>query len=385
VLWRTRGSVGFFGFIQSGEIEVEYRINGVLVRSIRLSSGDPVPPRRLQGRATMIARALTDVRLRLVPEAQIQQQGLGQSDRVVQTGLEVKPISNIWLTWAWPILLLLLIIALTRTDLARIASGLLYIAANREQYYPALDPRSISLLKYAEQVDPQAAFAYNEEGYRWFEQDRLPDAKTAFGRAVDSNPENASALNNMAITDFRQGDLAQSAHYLQQAARQDPDNALIRYNLGIILMRQNDGVNAIREFREASFIDPKAVSPYLQQAFLYLQMGDYANAEGRARTALQLDPSQSSTNLLLAIALYNQGKNKEALIAVTDSLWLKPENRVANFYQALILGRLGQYDAALPILERLLATSKDPGEMARISAEIEAAHRVLSELETTAR
>src|SRR5262249_10952083 len=160
-------------------------------------------------------------------------------------------------------LLLLLIFGLSGTDLVRITSGLLYMAANHEQYYPPQDPRSMSLLKYAEQVDPRAAFAYNEEGYRWFEQQRLPDAEAAFGRAVGSNPANAPALNNMAITYFKLGNLPQSARYLNQAVQQDPDNALVRYNFGIILMQQNDRARAIREFREASFIDPKAASPYL--------------------------------------------------------------------------------------------------------------------------
>ena len=142
---------------------------------------------------------------------------------------------------------------------------------------------------------------------------------------------------------------------------------------------------AIREFRQAGFIDPKAASPHLQQAVLYIQMGDYINAEQRARTAIQLVPSQPSAHLLLAIALYNQGRDTEALGSIADSLWLEPDDRVASFYQALLLGRIGQYDAALPILERLLATSTDSQESARISVEIEAVHRALSELEAAAR
>src|SRR5574342_165245 len=63
VLWRTRDPVGFFGFIKSGEIDIEYRIDGVLVRSKRLFAGDRLPARNRQGRsqhATTLARAVTD-------------------------------------------------------------------------------------------------------------------------------------------------------------------------------------------------------------------------------------------------------------------------------------------------------------------------------------
>jgi len=388
VLWRTRGPVGFLGFIQSGEIEVEYRVSGILIRSRRLSAGDSVPPRSWQMRsryAGSLARAVTGVSLALVPEAQLDQARQRQSARVARTSPGATSAGSPWLRRAWPLLLLLLIVWLGRADIVRIASGLLFIASSDEQYYPPYDTRSMSLLKYAEQVDPGAAFVYNEEGYRWFQQEKLPDAEAAFGQAVDRDPANAPALNNMAITHFTLGDLPAAARLLQEAAQQDPDNAIVRYNLGIILMQKNDHARAIREFRQAGFIDPNAASPPLQQAFLYAQAGDDRNAESGARTAIQRDPSQASAHLLLAIALYRQDRDTEALVSIADSLALEPENRVARFYQALILARRGHYDVALPILESLLATAPDDLEAARISVEIEAIHRSLSGLEAGAR
>ena len=385
VIWRTRGPVGFLGFIQSGEIEVEYRIDGVLVRAIRLCTGDPVPPRNQQERSrhsTTLARAVTDVRLCLIPQAKMEHLRLSKKEGRSQPA--ARNAYSVWISRIWPLVLLLLILGFARTDLIRIASSVLYMASNHAAYYPADDPRSMSLLKYAEQVDPGAAFAYNEEGYRWFQQARLPDAESAFVEAVGRDPANAPALNNMAITHFTQGELPIAAGYLQQSVEYDPNNSVTRYNLGIILMQRNDLASAIREFREAGFIDPKAVSPQLQQAFLYMRTGDYSNAEQRARTAVQLNPSQPAAHLVLAIALYNQGKDTQALSSISDAVWLEPGNRVSNFYQALILERLGQYDAALSILNRLLTTSADDQESARISAEIEAIQRTLSQLDAAA-
>ena len=115
-----------------------------------------------------------------------------------------------------------------------------------------------------------------------------------------------------------------------------------------------------------------------------MQTGAYSNAEQRARTAVQLDPSQPSSHLVLALALYNQGKDRAALSSISDAVWLEPGNRVSNFYQALILERLGQYDAALAILDRLLATSADGQESARISAEIQSIQRTLSQSDAAA-
>lgn len=379
LLWHTRDPLEFTGFIQSGEIEVEYRIRGVLVRSTRLCAGDPIPARNRPGRkqrATLLARAVTDVELLLLPAGQVEQPG--------HTRLAAKAASPGWLSRVWPLLLLTLIVVLGRADIVRIASGLLYMASNHEGYTHPHDPRPMNLLKVAEQVDLGSAFAFNEEGYRWFQQEKLPDAESAFAQAIKTDPTNAQALNNAAVVYFILGDLKQSTQYLQRSVEQDPNNVIARYNLGIILMQQNYDADAIQEFREASFIDPKAASPHLQQAVVYARMGDDTDAERHARAATQLDPSQAAAHLLLAIALYDQSEYEQAFTSIANTLSLEPDNRVAAFYRALILARLEQYDDALLTLERLLETSADDQESARISVEVEAIQRSLTELEAAA-
>ena len=281
--------------------------------------------------------------------------------------------------WLWPVLLLVLVIVLARDDIARIASGLLYLTSTQSENAALQNPRSMSLLEAAQKVEPGAAFAYNEEGYRWFQQNQKSDAAAAFHAALARDPASAPALNNLGITYFSQSDLPESARYLQQAVRQDPNNAITRYNLGILLMQLEDPSGAIREFREAGFMDPKAASPPLHEAYLYQQMGDYADAEQRARLALQLDPSLAPAHMLLGIALYNQSRESEALTSFTHALSLQPGNRTAAFYQALILGHLKQYAAALPVLQELLVSSTDPAESARILAEIDALYHFQAE------
>jgi tetratricopeptide (TPR) repeat protein len=369
VIWRTRGPLRFNGYIQSGEIELEYRVDGFPIRTTRLGAGDPLPPRLLRSRmshATAIARAVTDVRLKILPEPQL-----------------VKPLATVsgprWMYWLWPVLLLLLVIALARGDIARIASGLLYLSSTQFENAALQNPRSMSLLEAAQKVEPGAAFAYNEEGYRWFQQNQKWDAAAAFDAALARDPASPPALNNLGVTYFSQDDLPRAARYLQQAVGQDPNNGITRYNLGILLMQLQDPSGAIREFREAGFIDPKAASPPLQEAYLYQQMGDYADAEQRARLALQLDPSLAPAHMLLGIALYNQGRESEALTSFTQALSLQPGNRTAAFYRALVLGHLQQYDAALLILEELLVSSTDPEESARILAEIDALYHFQAE------
>jgi tetratricopeptide (TPR) repeat protein len=367
VMWRTRGPLHFSGYVQSGEIELETRVDGVPVRTTRLCAGDPLPSRALQNRRpheTMIARAVTDVHLAILPELQAR-----PAAREIQRGMN----------WLWPVLLLLLVVVLARDDIARIVAGLLYQASNREGAAAVQDPRSMGLLEAAQKVDRRAAFAYNEEGYRWFLRNNIPGASSAFQEAIASDPANAPALNNLGITYYSQGKPVQAAGFLQQSMVQDPDNPVARYNLGITLMQLADPAGALRQFQEAGFIDSKDASSLLQQAYLYQQAGDYAHAEQRARSAIQLNPSQAPAHLLLGMALYNQGREADALASFNQALMLEPGNRVAAFYRALILGHQKQYDAALPVLYELLVASPNAGETARILAEIDALYRFKTE------
>lgn len=374
VIWRTCRPLQFSGYIQSGEIELEYRVDGFPFRTTRLSAGDPLPRllRSSTSHKTVIARAITDVRL-----------------KIVQASPLVKPLAMVsrprWIYWLWPVLLLLLVIVLARDDIARIASGLLYLSSTQDENVALQNSRSMSVLEAAKKVDPGAAFTYNEEGYRWFQQNQKWDAVAAFDVALARDPSSAPALNNLGITYFSQGDLFRAAGYLQQAVEQDPNNPITHYNLGILLMQVQDPSGAIHEFREANFIDPKAASPPLQEAFLYQKMGDYAHAEQRAQSALQLDSTLVPAHMLLGIALYNQGKEAEALTSFTQALSLQPGNRTAAFYRALILGHQKQYTAALPILQELLVSSTDPAESTRILAEIDALFHFQAEPAATER
>jgi tetratricopeptide (TPR) repeat protein len=199
-----------------------------------------------------------------------------------------------------------MIMGLAWADLTRIGSGLIYLTSSDEQFAAPHDSRAMSLLKTAERVEQGAAFVYNAEGYRWFQQEKLLDAETSFLQALNKDHAHTPALNNLAIVSFAQGNPLQAASYLRRATQHDPDNGILHYNLGILMMHLNDPREAIREFRMASFIEPEAAAPLLQQAYLYNQIGEYANAEECARAAIQLDPSLTSARLTLGIVLYNR-------------------------------------------------------------------------------
>jgi tetratricopeptide (TPR) repeat protein len=379
VLWRTGIGLDLLGIIQMGEIVVERQINGTLVRSVKLYAGDIVHPSdfRGNGRSSILARAVTDVRFYTLRMDQINlphKRHAGSNTRPLSHLLRLRHIS---LRIAWIVVIALITITVSWRDMSRVLSGLLYFESERTNQTVLNHQKSVALLNYAESVDPSAVFAHNQEGYLWYQSNNLQSAEAAFTRAIGIEQTNGPSLNNLAVTYFALGQVQQAATSQKEAAQYDPNNATVHYNLGLILMKQNYNMEAIYEFKEASNINPDWVLPYLQLGFNYVQMQDYANAEKAANTAITLDPDQESAYVIHAVALYNQDRDLEALKSIDGALQLDPADNVAKFYKAIVLNDLEEFDSALSILEQLLKSTNDPGQISRISAEIEATHRFL--------
>lgn len=379
VLWRTGTQLDFWGIIESGEIVVERKINGTVIRSVRLTAGEVVRPRNSKGgtgHSSVLARAVTDVKI-----------GILRLDRADDPNMKrarktAGRLRNILWRVAWAVITLVLLLAAGWRDMSRVLAGLFYLETTQTGQSASDTQRFMTLLDYAESLDQSAAFAHNQEGFLLYQTGDLQNAEASFSRTVDIDQTNGPGLNNLAVAYFETGDVQQAVSQQKQAARNDANSAVVHYNLGLILMEQGNYKESAREFREASFINPDWALPYMQLGLNYLQAQDYVNAEKVASTAIKLDADQQSAYVILAVSLYNQGRFQEALIPLHSALQLDPANRIAMFYKGLVLNRLGEFDPALTILEQLLETTSDPGQAARISAEMEAIHRALQNQNT---
>ncbi len=377
ILWRTSAQMDFVGIIQEGEIQIDYQLNGAVIRSTRLAAGDLILPRALTAaHSVATARAATRVNLFVLDIRQIQ--SLQTEWSQAQPILPSMAYRKQQLTdWSWAIVVALVILLVTWNDLTRVISGMLYLASRNASAAAATETHAFDLLSYAQLLDQKAVFIHNQEGYLWFQNDNISLATSAFYQAVSIDPHNGPALNNLGVTLFRTDQATRAAVYLKQAALNDPDTAVIKYNLGIVLMNQKRNAEAMREFREAIFINPSWAAPYIQEGYIFLQTGEFARAEQAAAQALKLDSSQRSAYMIHAIALFNQEKYHEALKPVEQALQIAPNDATLRYYQARIMSKLGNYEAALSILEQLRQTAKAPEKISRFSAEIEALHRFL--------
>lgn len=377
VLWRTRMQLDLFVIIQTGEIILEHHLHGSVIRSVKLKSGDYVRPfelRTTRKHSFILARAVTDVRLLVlqVNRTGVLRSDLTSNDYFHQTQKQSR--FSHWRRW-WFACVAMLILLLSWNDGIRIISGALYLAANPVAQSNFEPQQNLNLLKRIEAFDQGAVFAYNQEGYIWFQQNDLHSAEFAFTGATNIDQSSDFALNNLAVTYYVTGRDPQATMLLQKAMQKNPDHAVLRYNLGLALSQQGYDLEALREFREASYIEPTWEMPYVQQGYLFMKMQHYDDAEQMARTAIRIDPTQHPAHLILAIALFNQQNDHEALKYVEKALNIIPNDGVSKFYKALILRDLGDYGAALQLLQELLGSVDDQQQYLRITAEIESLQR----------
>ena len=383
VLWRTGHDLDFLGIIQSGEIIVEYRFHGQVVRSVTLQAGKTIEPHDLKAKKhgeSLLARASTKVRLYALRKEQITE---FQLDWLVsrKNSLLSSPFMRV-ASWAFTAVTAITILLLGWQDLSRILSGSLFLFSEQVLQFKSDYQSTMQLLKYAEVLDKTAAFPHAKEGLIWYSQDNFEHAEASFLNAVNADLSNGPALNNLAVTYFTRREFHQALSYQQRAAQANPDNTITHYNLGLLFIQEDDLPNAIREFKEASYIDPTWGLPYKQRAYIYLQMRDYPSAEKEAGITIRLIPDDQASHVIHAIALYNQGKDQNALEAIENAIEITPEDEISRFYKALILVRLNNFDESLLLLQQLLDESNDPQQISRITAEINGVQRSIQSTET---
>jgi tetratricopeptide (TPR) repeat protein len=375
VLWRAGNKVDFLATIHSGEIVVEYRVNNSKIHSARLTAGDYLKPRDLNGidtQSSVLARANTDVKLYVLPAEQL----AGVQSKLLSsknTHSSKHGYPGLW-RGLFLILVIILILVMNRADAIRILTGVFSLRAYQENTSFHTNQDFLRILQYTEVIDPDAVFAQNQMGMIWYQSNDLQLSKTAYMQALEIDQNNGPALNNLAVIDFLNGQTLQAALAQQKAVQQDPNRALMRYNLGVLLADQSRYPEAIREFKEASYIEPAWALPYIQRGAIYIKIQDYPHAEEEARAATRLAPQQQSAHLILAIAQHNQGDEQGALKSIESAVQIAPQDPVTLFYKALILQRLGKSETALQILQQLLDLTTDPQEITRIRTEIDAIH-----------
>lgn len=114
----------------------------------------------------------------------------------------------------------------------------------------------------------QQAYSYNQQGEKFWKQGRIPEAITAYKKAILWDSRYAKAYNNLGVVWLEQGQIEQAISEFEKAISLDPINAQAYQNLCYALHRQKKLVAAIQKCQQALSLDPTLteVKLYLQEA-----------------------------------------------------------------------------------------------------------------------
>jgi tetratricopeptide (TPR) repeat protein len=182
---------------------------------------------------------------------------------------------------------------------------------------------------------------------------RTAEAVRAFERASALEPRLSEAWRGLAENLDLLGDTAGAERALARqlrASTRDPD--LIEAASALADNRLGEAERILRARLKADSADVAAIRMLAETG---ARLGRYADAEGLLTRCLELAPNFAAARHNLATMLYRQNKNAEALAQI-EALTAKDGRHpgYANLHAA-ILARLGEYDRAIAVYERVLA------------------------------
>jgi tetratricopeptide (TPR) repeat protein len=101
--------------------------------------------------------------------------------------------------------------------------------------------------------------------------------------------------------------------------------------------------------------DPFDVAAIRMLAELAGRIGRYRDAEGLLRRAVELSPAFTAARANLALVLYRLNRPSEAIAELATVVAEDPDNPGHANLQAAAFGRIGDFDAAIDLYERVLA------------------------------
>jgi tetratricopeptide (TPR) repeat protein len=103
-----------------------------------------------------------------------------------------------------------------------------------------------------------------------------------------------------------------------------------------------------------------AVEKYSEEGQRALAQGRYGEAERAYEKLRELSPKIAEVHANLGLIYFNERKFEPAVVALREGLKLNPNLHKTSVLLAMSLSELGQYDEALPVLEKEFHRSTDP-------------------------
>lgn len=257
-------------------------------------------------------------------------------------------------------------------------------------------PAALEAVGKALELDPdnrlaklQKAEILSELGFRGDERGSVEEAAEILAKVIAEEPSNPDALIVDAKIKLGSGDLAGATQQLRAVLDTRPNWAQAHYLLGLALAAQQDYAGARVELGRALEIDSNHLEAKLVLAQVHYHLGEWEYCVERAREYLRGRPDSSKARLILAQALVRMNRIQDAereLLEIPedqrDGEVLFALGRIQQAYgnndnaRELLLDALEKYPTNFDVLQALMALDRSQDRMdesaARIAKAVEA-------------
>ena len=221
---------------------------------------------------------------------------------------------------------------------------------------PVLSERDLAALRsFARRIDPADAGAHNNLGVLYYQKGLIPEAVSAFSRALELDPRMAVAQANLEIAYRDSGHYDRRVAELQERLRRSPDDQGARWELGRTYASLGDFDEAVGEFEMLLERRPDDVAAMIQVGLAEKARGRVEQACEWFARARRHDPGSAVALFYHGEALYNRGLNEPALQALTAAIGRNPDYADAHYLLAFVYGDMGLHEDARAAAKRAIA------------------------------
>ena len=202
--------------------------------------------------------------------------------------------------------------------------------------------------------------AYNE-GATYAQGDSI-DFNRSIRGFIDAtliDPSRVDAWLQLARMYYEAGKIKDAITTYEYAIQQENVDIIAFSNLGALLLREERYREAVDVFNQLIKINPSHLEGYINLAVAQVKIEDLEGAERNYKKAVAIAGNHWRSHAELGFFYSQEGRHLEALPFFLKASELDPDNQDIVFNVAVTHIKLGDLDAALPLLEQLSVRMPD--------------------------
>ena len=194
---------------------------------------------------------------------------------------------------------------------------------------------------------PRVAFAYNNLGFYYRDQNQTEKAIEAYGKAIEIKPEGYVSYSNRGEAWFGLGETDKALADMNMAIQLKPDYSKALSNRGAVWGSKKEFTLALADLDKAISLDSKNLQAYINRSLVYYAQGNFEQAIQDISSYVLIKPDNTDLLNLRGLCFGRLNNNQEALADFTRAILINP--KVGAYFQnrSYLLSRIGDRPGAL--------------------------------------